>query len=102
MNTNEVQAPKNPGVISMIASGMFCNSEGKISVVKCLVVAVVIAAIAMVPHILISLMAMVVGGIVLYWIAAGLSRHPAVAELLASAKQAKVNGENNNANTATA
>ena len=108
MNT-EKESNKKVGMLSLVASGMFCNSEGKISVVKCLVVAVVIAAVAIIPHILISLVAMVVGGIILYWIASGLARHPAVEDMMTnfSNKVTKVQEkaatkEQVNANTTTA
>lgn len=75
---------KKVGMLSLIAGSMFCNAEGKISVVKCLVVSAVVLAIAVMPMILIQLAAFAVVGIIVYWLGSAFMAHPKMQEMITS------------------
>lgn len=81
---NVEKTDKKVGMLSLIANGMFCNAEGKISVVKCLVVAAVVLAIAVMPMILIELAAFAVVGVIAYWIGSAFMAHPKIKEMVTS------------------
>lgn len=83
--TTEVVGKKNSqGFLSLLGAGMFCHPDGKISVVKCLIVAVVIAAVAVMPSILGALAAMAVGGVILYWIISAILQSEKVKTLMSN------------------
>lgn len=81
---NVEKTDKKVGMLSLVANSMFCNAEGKISVVRCLVVAAVILAVAVMPMILIELAAFAVVGVIAYWFGSALMRHPKMKEMVTS------------------
>lgn len=81
---NVEKTNKKVGMLSLVASSMFCNAEGKISVVKCLVVAAVVLAIAVMPMILIELAAFAVVGVIAYWLGSAFMAHPKMQEMITS------------------